>query len=170
MVCLSSDLCARAHPPARTKPRHEDVAVAHVRRAKKVRGRACFTGRLFSCVSLSLGMTDVRHDVEAPARRKEERDNADDGHAGPPAVEEKETSSASSSQSHIGNLAALTDPDQKRRVENSRFLRSLHRFSERLSKYNIEGIGIAPLRREQRTSKQWWSPGLLWFSANVNGG
>lgn len=67
------------------------------------------------------------------------------------------------------NLAKLTDPTQRERVEKSPFLRRLQRLAERLSRYNIEGIGIAPITVEQRTSRHWWSPGFIWFSANVNG-
>jgi chromosome segregation ATPase len=67
------------------------------------------------------------------------------------------------------NLAALTDSRQKAYVEGSKPLRRLQRLAERLSRYNIEGIGITPLKLEQRIGTQWWSPGLIWFSANVNG-
>lgn len=75
----------------------------------------------------------------------------------------------SESSSQIGNLAQLTDADQKQTVEGNRFLSRLQRLAEALSRYQIEGIGIAPLTLEQRKGRQWWSPGLVWFSANVNG-
>lgn len=86
------------------------------------------------------------------------------------AVPAKDRYSTSDSSSKLaGNLAALTDAEQKRRIETSPILRKLQRLAEKLALYNIESIGIAPLRAEQKTVKQWWSPGLLWFSANVNG-
>jgi hypothetical protein len=82
---------------------------------------------------------------------------------------EQDKTIADSSSDIANNLAALTDSRQKAYVEGSKPLRKLQRLAERLSKYNIEGIGITPLTLEQRTGTQWWSPGLIWFSANVNG-
>lgn len=79
-----------------------------------------------------------------------------------------DTNKGGSSFESETQLAALTDPDQKRRVESSPFLRRLHRIAVRLSRYSIEGVGIQPLAPHQRTATQWWSPGLIWFSANVN--
>lgn len=85
------------------------------------------------------------------------------------AEEEADKIVPDSSSDIANNLAALTDSRQKAYVEGSKPLRKLQRLAERLSKYNIEGIGITPLTLEQRTGTQWWSPGLIWFSANVNG-
>lgn len=81
---------------------------------------------------------------------------------------ELDNSGSSSSFESDTKLAALTDPDQKRRVESNPVLRRLQRVAEKLSRYSIEGVGIQPLTPHQRTSTQWWSPGLIWFSANVN--
>jgi hypothetical protein len=82
----------------------------------------------------------------------------------------KEHEDDSDTSSQIAdNLAALTDVHQKQYVEKNKGLRKLQRLAEVLSRYQIEGIGIAPLTLEQRKGRQWWSPGFLWFSANVNG-
>jgi hypothetical protein len=99
---------------------------------------------------------------EQPAQTHEHSDGT---------IEAEEDKNVSDSSSDIANnLAALTDSKQKAYVEGSRPLRKLQRLAERLARYNIEGIGITPLKLEQRTGTQWWSPGLIWFSANVNGG
>jgi hypothetical protein len=79
------------------------------------------------------------------------------------------SSSDLSSQGGYDNLAALTDVDQKRHVKESKVLSKFQSLAEFLSRFNIEGIGITPLTLEQRKGTQWWSPGILWFSANVNG-
>lgn len=145
-----------------------------------------------SCSPLPIrtqGMADTRHeDVEAvggehgtqrpvaaaPPRLPEEGrgtnalDTTQDVSAGEKALSDG-TGSSSTRAADVSNLAALTDPTQKRRIEENAVLRRLQRVAEKLSHYNIEGIGIAPITREQRTNRQWWSPGLLWFSANVNG-
>lgn len=84
-------------------------------------------------------------------------------------VKHKELKTNHSDTSSDINLAALNDPKQRQFVEQSKILRKLQRLAERLSRYQIEGIGITPLPLEQRKGTQWWSPGFIWFSANVNG-
>lgn len=83
--------------------------------------------------------------------------------------QEKDDRTSGDLSQHKDNLAALTDPTQKQAIERNPMLRYLQKIAEYLARYNIEGIGIAPIQVSQRNSNQWWSPGLLWFSANVNG-
>lgn len=111
---------------------------------------------------------DVKgHNAEAERQTSEMANGP--GHQNDIDPEKVDSNSISDTSSHLaGNLAALTDPDQKRTIEQNAFLRKLQRAAEWLSRFNIESIGIAPLRKEQRIVRQWWSPGLLWFSANVN--
>ncbi|CAO1614251.1 unnamed protein product [Parajaminaea phylloscopi] len=47
-------------------------------------------------------------------------------------------------------------------------LRSLHTLSARLSRYQVETVSIAPVPRELRKERRWWSVALLWFTANFN--
>lgn len=112
-------------------------------------------------------MEVVKHETETEANQNWMTNDSDHPRELDP--EKADTRSLSDSSSHLaGNLAALTDPDQKRTIEQNSFLRNLQRIAEWLSRFNIESIGIAPLRKEQRNVRQWWSPGVLWFSANVN--
>lgn len=84
-------------------------------------------------------------------------------------VEYKQGDESDVSSHYSNNLAALTNEEQIKYVQKSKVLRKLQSLAETLSRYQIEGIGIVPLTLDQRKGKQWWSPGFIWFSANVNG-
>lgn len=53
-------------------------------------------------------------------------------------------------------------------ASRSPLLRKLDYVGERLARYNVEAVSVAPVPRALRTEKKWWSVGLLWFSANFN--
>lgn len=53
--------------------------------------------------------------------------------------------------------------------ESSKALRPLQWAAVKLAKWNVETRGIDPVPAEERTHTQYWSVGLLWFSANCNG-
>ncbi|SNX86262.1 related to purine-cytosine permease [Melanopsichium pennsylvanicum] len=58
--------------------------------------------------------------------------------------------------------------EYKRTIDRSPLLRSLDFLAQKLSKANIESIGIRPLALSERNGTDWWSCSLIWFSCNVN--
>ena len=77
---------------------------------------------------------------------------------------------------HDPHLDSKTDDESsdsiiseyKRTIERSPLLRSLDAVAQKLSKANIESVGIRPLALSERTGTDWWSVSLIWFSCNVN--
>lgn len=47
-------------------------------------------------------------------------------------------------------------------------LRSLQDLSKVLAKYQVESVSVAPVPKERRRERKWWSVGTLWFTANFN--
>lgn len=58
--------------------------------------------------------------------------------------------------------------EYKRTIQTHPVLRRLDVVAQKLSKVWIESVGIRPLALSERTGEDWWSVGLIWFSANVN--
>lgn len=106
-------------------------------------------------------------DVEGLAQTNAYSSKRDSGLHTP--TDHKDVKADESDTSSGINLAALNDPRQRQFVEQNKPLRKLQQLAEKLSRYQIESIGITPLPLEQRKGTQWWSPGFIWFSANVNG-